>query len=97
MSIRISNGRAIVKGAAAAFRASPNIGGALKPEYIVLHDTASRLGSWLTDKASKLSAHVVIGGDGRITQLVPFNVKARHAGQSAWRGRPLALNSRGFF
>ncbi len=94
MSITIASGRAIINGLAAAFRPSPNVGGALRPEYIVLHDTASGLNdsgsiAWLTDRASKVSAHVVIGRDGRITQLVPFNVKAWHAGQSVWRGRPL--------
>jgi N-acetylmuramoyl-L-alanine amidase len=94
MNITISNARAIVNGLAAPFKPSPNIGGSLKPEYIVLHDTGSGLNdsgsvSWLTDKASKVSAHVVIGRDGRITQLVPFNVKAWHAGQSVWRGRAL--------
>lgn len=94
MNIRIEKGRAIVDGYAAPFRASPNVGGFLKPEYIVLHDTASGLNdsgsiSWLTNKQSKVSAHVVVGRDGRITQLVPFNVKAWHAGQSVWRGRSL--------
>jgi N-acetyl-anhydromuramyl-L-alanine amidase AmpD len=94
MSIEISNGRAIINGLAAPFRPSPNVGGALRPEYIVLHDTGSGLNdsgsiAWLTDRASKVSAHVVIGRDGRITQLVPFGVKAWHAGQSVWRGRPL--------
>lgn len=94
MSIEIEKGRAIINGLAAPFKPSPNVGGALKPEYIVLHDTASGLNdsgsiSWLTDKKSKVSAHIVIGRDGRITQLVPFNVKAWHAGQSVWRGRQL--------
>ena len=94
MEIRIEKGRAIIDGYAAPFRASPSVGGWLKPEYIVLHDTASGLNdsgsiSWLTDKRSKVSAHVVVGRDGRVTQLVPFNVKAWHAGQSVWRGRSL--------
>lgn len=94
MTIRITKGRASINGNAVAYRASPNVGGGLNPEYIVLHDTASGLNdggsiAWLTDRASKVSAHVVIGRDGKITQLVPFNVKAWHAGQSVWRGRPL--------
>ena len=92
--ISIQNGRGYRNGAALPYKASPNVGGKLVPEYIVLHDTASGLNdngsiSWLTDPASKVSAHVVIGRDGRITQLVPFNVKAWHAGQSIWAGRPL--------
>lgn len=94
MSIVINRGLASRNGRSVAFKKSPNVGGALKPEFVVLHDTASGLNSsgsisWLTDPASKVSAHVVIGRDGTITQLVPFNVKAWHAGQSIWRGRPL--------
>lgn len=93
--IRISaNGRAIVNGNSAAWKPSPNVGGALVPQFIVLHDTASGLSDagpidWLTNPISKVSAHVVIGRDGKITQLVPFNVKAWHAGVSAWRGRQM--------
>lgn len=92
--IAIQNGRAYRGGAPVAFKRSPNVGGTLRPEFIVLHDTASGLNSsgsisWLTDPVSKVSAHVVIGRDGTITQLVPFNVKAWHAGQSIWNGRPL--------
>lgn len=94
MTIRIQKGLGFRNGLQLPFRRSPNVGGSLKPEFVVLHDTASGLNSsgsisWLTDPASKVSAHVVIGRDGAITQLVPFNVKAWHAGQSIWRGRPL--------
>lgn len=92
--IAIKNGRGFRGGAALPYKASPNVGGKMRPEFIVLHDTASGLSdsspiSWLTNPASKVSAHVVIGRDGKITQLVPFDVKAWHAGQSIWRGRPL--------
>ncbi|MES2671637.1 MAG: N-acetylmuramoyl-L-alanine amidase [Pseudomonadota bacterium] len=94
MTIAIKNGMGFRNGSALPFKRSPNVGGKLAPEYIVLHDTASGLSSsspinWLTDPASKVSAHVVIARDGTITQLVPFNVKAWHAGQSIWKGRPL--------
>jgi N-acetyl-anhydromuramyl-L-alanine amidase AmpD len=92
--ISIKNGRGIRDGVPLRFQPSPNIGGRLNPEFIVLHDTASGLSSdgpisWLTSKASKVSAHVVVGRDGTITQLVPFDVKAWHAGQSIWNGRSL--------
>jgi N-acetylmuramoyl-L-alanine amidase len=74
------------------FRKSPNHGGALTPTLIVFHDTAGGMAadgsiSWLTDPASKVSAHLVLGRDGVITQLLPFNVVAWHAGKSSWRGR----------
>jgi hypothetical protein len=37
VSIRISNGPTVVNGTAAAYKASPNIGGALKkPQFVVL-------------------------------------------------------------
>jgi N-acetyl-anhydromuramyl-L-alanine amidase AmpD len=75
-----------------AFKRSPNVGGALKPTAIILHDTASPLNadgpiSWLTNPAAKVSAHVVIARDGTITQLVPFNKVAWHAGVSKWNGK----------
>lgn len=70
---------------------SPNRGGALAPEYLVMHYTAGGSAegaiSWLCNPAAKASAHLVIGRDGQITQLVPFNRIAWHAGQSQWAGR----------
>jgi AmpD protein len=36
----------------------------------------------------RVSAHVVIRRDGRVTQYVPFGARAWHAGQSEYRGRP---------
>jgi N-acetylmuramoyl-L-alanine amidase len=70
---------------------SPNSGGKVIHEYLVIHYTASRNAQesvdWLTNPKSKASAHLVIGRDGSITQLVPFNTKAWHAGASIWEGR----------
>lgn len=78
------------------FVESPNSKGALQQEYLVMHYTAGRNAeesvNWLTNSASKASAHLVIGRDGIITQLVPFNKKAWHAGSSSWEGR-VGLNS----
>lgn len=72
------------------YRESPNHGGVIQPEYLVMHYTASpnfdQAVDWLANRASRASAHVVIGRDGSITQLVPFNVKAWHAGRSSWNG-----------
>lgn len=91
MSINIKNGMGYRNGAQLPFVKSPNHGGALKPRFIVIHDTASGLKAdgdiaWLTNPAAKVSAHVVVSRQGKITQLVPFNVVAWHAGQSQWKG-----------
>jgi len=70
---------------------SPNIGRALTPTLVVMHYTASTGAasplSWLTSPKSKVSAHLLIGTDGDVSQLVPFNRQAWHAGQSHWDGR----------
>lgn len=78
------------------FVKSPNTGGKYTPKYLVIHFTAGRSAessiSSLCNPASKASAHLVIGRDGRITQLVPFNTVAWHAGKSRWEGL-IGLNS----
>lgn len=72
------------------FRDTPNKGGAIKPRWLVMHYTAGGSAqesiTWLADKRSKASAHVVIAKDGSITQMVDFNRRAWHAGASKWRG-----------
>jgi N-acetylmuramoyl-L-alanine amidase len=77
------------------FKKSPNVGGLMQPEYLVIHYTegSSPTGAiaWLTNPRSQVSAHLVIGRDGSITQLVPFNQVAWHAGASQWDGR-IGLN-----
>ncbi|MEM9930985.1 MAG: N-acetylmuramoyl-L-alanine amidase [Bacteroidota bacterium] len=87
----IKNHRLIQEnGKPVTYRASPNRGSKLTPQYLVMHYTAGRDAassiSWLTNPASRASAHLVIGRDGEITQLVPFNRKAWHAGRSEWNG-----------
>lgn len=73
------------------FIRSPNQGGPITPEYLVIHftkgaDAASSI-SWLTNPDANASAHLVIGRDGSVTQLVAFNHKAWHAGTSYLAGR----------
>mgnify|MGYP006283743277 CR=1 FL=1 len=61
------------------------------PDTLVIHYTAG--GSLegavnaLRDPHVRASAHLVVGRDGRIKQLIPFNKIAWHAGQSSWQGR----------
>lgn len=70
--------------------------------FIVMHYTAGGSGSASRDymmlspreKQKRLgaskpvyaSAHLVVDRDGAIWQIVPFNLKARHAGVSVWKG-----------
>jgi N-acetylmuramoyl-L-alanine amidase len=60
-------------------RETPNCGGIIEPKYLVFHFTAgsSAEGSveWLCNPDATASAHIVVGRDGKITQLAPFNVK----------------------
>jgi N-acetylmuramoyl-L-alanine amidase len=71
------------------YKESPNTGDELIPEYLILHYTASpnfnQALKWLTSPQAKASAHLLIGRDGSITQMVPFNEVAWHAGKSQWR------------
>lgn len=64
-------------------------------DSIIIHYTAGRdaksSASYLCKPEIKASAHIVIGRDGTIYQLVPFNTIAWHAGKSAYDGR-IGLN-----
>jgi N-acetylmuramoyl-L-alanine amidase len=78
------------------FVESPNCSAGIQPEYLVLHYTAGRNAAesidWLTNPLSQASAHLLVGRDGEIVQLVPFNKKAWHAGVSLWEDR-VGLNA----
>ncbi len=72
------------------YRPSANTGGPIRPEFLVFHYTAGAsiegAVTQLTRKGTGVSAHLVIGRDGRIIQLVPFDTMAWHAGRSSWQG-----------
>ncbi len=62
-----------------------------KLDTIIIHYTAgssaeSSVNS-LSDPSVQASAHVVVGRDGVITQIVPFDIVAWHAGASQYGGR----------
>ena len=88
--LSINNHRLVGDGV--TFRATPNHGGELKARYLVFHYTAGRsaessVESLCTRKPQgNASAHLVLARDGRIVQLVPFNIVAWHAGVSQWNG-----------
>lgn len=76
------------------YKKSPNSSSPLQnPTLLVFHYTASGGADgkgdadYLVTSAAKASAHVVIGRDGSIHQIVPFNERAWHAGVSTWRGQ----------
>lgn len=73
------------------FEGSPNVGREITPQLIVIHYTGSNsmqgAVSWLTTPRSQVSAHLVVGKDGSVVQLVLFNVAAWHAGRSEYNGQ----------
>ncbi|HAY27716.1 MAG TPA: N-acetylmuramoyl-L-alanine amidase [Candidatus Accumulibacter phosphatis] len=96
MTLRIENHKLV--GDQVSHRDTPNRGGAMSPSYLVLHYTAGRslessVESLCTRKPQgNASAHIVLGRDGRIVQLAPFNIVTWHAGVSQWAGL-VGLNS----
>lgn len=70
-------------------RPSPNFG-ERRPNYVILHhttnDTAEQALATLTGRFSQVSAHYLIGRDGRIVYLVDELKRAWHAGDSYWGG-----------
>lgn len=70
---------------------SPNHGGIITPRLIVIHYTGTNSLSspltWLCQKGSRVSAHLVVAKDGRVFQLLPFNIRGWHAGRSEYDGR----------
>ncbi|GAA0859737.1 N-acetylmuramoyl-L-alanine amidase [Aliiglaciecola litoralis] len=83
-----------LSGGGVKYKASPNHGGIFAAgvaDTIVLHYTGgSSFDSsveHLCSEKTKASAHLVIGREGQVTQLVPFDTIAWHAGASQWKGR----------
>lgn len=75
------------------FCPSPNFEprkGGLTPDLLLLHYTGMESAEgalhWLTAPESKVSCHYLIDEDGRITQMVPEEMRAWHAGLSHWAG-----------
>src|SRR5690606_5256919 len=61
------------------------------PDSIVIHYTAgpsvASAVNTFKNPTAKVSAHLVIGRDGEIVQMVPFDTIAWHAGKSEYNGR----------
>jgi N-acetylmuramoyl-L-alanine amidase len=86
----ISNHKLKEDGSDVPFALSPNGGAAMTPSYLIIHYTAGLKAdgavSWFKNPIAKASAHLVIDRDGSITQMMPFNKVAWHAGKSTWQG-----------
>lgn len=72
---------------------SPNHSGEFEKgnlDTVIMHYTAGPYSialKTLTNPQVRASAHVIIDRDGTITQLIPFNLQAWHAGVSEYKGR----------
>jgi len=86
----VANHRLCLDGAPVAFRQSPHGGARMKPLYLVIHYTAGlsvqSAVNWFLDPRAKASAHLVVGRQGAVTQLMAFDRTCWHAGTSAWAG-----------
>ncbi len=88
--LSIQNHRLV--GSNVSFRQTPNVGGVLRPRFVVMHYTAGRnLESSVESLCCRkpqgnASAHLVLGRDGAVVQLAPFNTETWHAGVSQWGG-----------
>jgi N-acetylmuramoyl-L-alanine amidase len=62
----------------------------IKPTYVVIHytviDYVATIRSFGPAGARKASAHLVVSRAGNVTQMVDFNRRAWHAGESFWNG-----------
>jgi len=90
--MEISNYR--LEGKEVEYRESPNQGGQYEDgalDTILIHYTAGANAEsairTLSDVERKVSAHLVVGRDGAVTQLLPFDTVGWHAGVSKWGDR----------
>jgi N-acetylmuramoyl-L-alanine amidase len=67
---------------------SPNFGGVIEPQYLIIHYTAngslSETIRHFNKASSEVSAHIVIDRDGTVVQCVSFDRAAWHCGVSRW-------------
>jgi N-acetylmuramoyl-L-alanine amidase len=91
MNFEVRNHLLFKDGEQVEYRPSPNRGGEIEPTLIVVHYTGDNsldgALSWLCASESGVSAHLVVAKDGRVFQLLPFNIKGWHAGVSSYNGR----------
>ena len=74
------------------YKPTPSLSaGAISPRLIVIHCAGTNSDgsalNWLTQKSSKVSAHLLISKAGQVWQLAPFNRRTWHAGKSYYSGK----------
>ena len=84
----------LLQGDGVKYIPSPTHSGEFKAgnlDTLIMHytggPTAESAINTMVNPTVKASAHIVVGRDGKITQLIPFNIIAWHAGNSSWKGR----------
>ena len=78
-------------GRAPSWKPSPNHNADIAPRFLMFHYTRCSAETALHlltagDRPNPVSAHLLVDRDGSITQMVPFNRRAWHAGKSSWAG-----------
>lgn len=74
-------------GRAPTWSPSPNHNADIVPQFLMFHYTRCSAETALhLLTAGAVSAHLLVGRDGSIIQMVDFNRRAWHAGKSAWAG-----------
>lgn len=70
------------------------IGNIIDPKFLVMHYTAGYNAASAINvfNTTEIAAHLVIDRNGAITQMVPFNRRANHAGPSKWAGVSMLNN-----
>lgn len=91
MTYSIRNHFAFVGNTQVPYFESQHKGRAITPRYLVIHFTAGsgdevNTARWFQNPQARASAHINVGVDGKLSQSVPLNVAAWHAGQSFWKG-----------
>ncbi|MFK3778683.1 N-acetylmuramoyl-L-alanine amidase [Agrobacterium sp. NPDC089420] len=90
MVYSVKENRLQLNGSDVDFVDTPNMSGQVKPLYLVLHYTAGMTAdgaiSWFKNRTAQASAHFVVDRDGSVTQMVPLDRIAWHAGRSSWQG-----------
>jgi len=91
MSYEVIDHFLFLDGQQVEYRPSPNHGGEIVPQIIVVHYTGDNslegALSWLCARRSGVSAHLVVAKNGTVYQLLPFNVVGWHAGRSQYNGQ----------